>query len=544
MATSTTLPQWQKDSFLPGGLAGLKREATETKETDTDIEARLKNLRGRSMSPDEFRELMARLENVRARSLRFEWIGEVQDFGRRGFAVPKGTYDLASEALDLSRHSLGSFESAWRSLAQERVAGLLKTSPGHAWYLGRLRVPVPELPPGWPWSNKIYMSLEHEMALYSICYKFTYEELKAADDFGKAVQLWDNLERAGASRNPRELDDLERGLPTPSVDTMLHVASEAGPEAFREHLAWKAGLLGRGSLTMAKLLTVPGNPPAPVSPKKSLATVISLFRGFDPALGDLAARVQEEGRLSMDSPSGRTEVASFTFPAPPGEAPWVYSEQLAGYKSVFALARQLMKAAYLMAAGPAGALQFIPSGPMMEAAGSFAETLLFRALMDEEKRPERRKALACLYMGEAYDRCVSDATLAVFHQESFRSLGSLGEREGITDFLVMHYRKLLSRQLGDMVAYPKGVYSIPLLTHHLAKPHMHYDRVFGSLLAFALWERYESKGAAFVPKFLRILSRGGSASPQDILAEAGMGPLDEKFWRGCLKVAEKFTGCV
>ncbi|MDR1313961.1 MAG: hypothetical protein LBQ12_09765, partial [Deltaproteobacteria bacterium] len=481
---------------------------------------------------------------VRARSLRYEWIGEVQNFGRRGFPVPKGTYPLAAEALGQARDSIGSFESAWRALPEGRAGELVKASPGHAYYLGRLRPPVPGLPPGWDWSERIYFRMENAIALYSIYFKFSREELKAAEGFAEAVQLWENMERAGLMRHPRELDDRERGLSTPAVDAMLRVASEDGPQAFRGHLQWKAGLLGRGKLTVAKLLTVPGNPPAPVSPRKSLSTVISLFAGFDPALGDFAARVQAEGRLSMDRPSARTEVASFAFPAPPGEAPWVYSEQLAGYKSVFALARQLMKAAHLMAAGPAGALQFVPSAPMAEAAASFAETLLFRALMDGERRPERRRALACLFMGEAYDRCVSGATMALFHLEAFKKLRTLGEREGITDYLIELYRRLLTRQLGDLVSYPRGVYSIPGLTRHLAAPYMHYDRVFGTLLAFAFWERYECEGAAFVPKFLGILSRGGSASPQDILSEAGMGPLDVEFWRGCLKAAEKFADCV
>ncbi|MDR1315013.1 MAG: hypothetical protein LBQ12_15305, partial [Deltaproteobacteria bacterium] len=63
MATSSILPLWQKDSFLPGGLAWLKRDADEARETGVSLEAKLQGLSGRSMSPDGFRDFMARLED-------------------------------------------------------------------------------------------------------------------------------------------------------------------------------------------------------------------------------------------------------------------------------------------------------------------------------------------------------------------------------------------------------------------------------------------------------------------------------------------------
>jgi len=54
----------------------------------------------------------------------------------------------------------------------------------------------------------------------------------------------------------------------------------------------------------------------------------------------------------------------------------------------------------------------------------------------------------------------------------------------------------------------------------------------------ALYNRYREEGEAFIPGYLRLLSHGGSARPQEILAEVGVDVTDPEFWRGGFGVVE------
>jgi oligoendopeptidase F len=59
------------------------------------------------------------------------------------------------------------------------------------------------------------------------------------------------------------------------------------------------------------------------------------------------------------------------------------------------------------------------------------------------------------------------------------------------------------------------------------------------LLSLALYRRYQEAGAGFAPVFMRLLAHGGSASPETILAEAGVDMRDPGFWRGGFQVIEE-----
>jgi len=46
----------------------------------------------------------------------------------------------------------------------------------------------------------------------------------------------------------------------------------------------------------------------------------------------------------------------------------------------------------------------------------------------------------------------------------------------------------------------------------------------------ALFKMYEEQGEEFVPKYMRLLSHGGSMSPSDILKELDIDICSEEFW--------------
>jgi oligoendopeptidase F len=53
---------------------------------------------------------------------------------------------------------------------------------------------------------------------------------------------------------------------------------------------------------------------------------------------------------------------------------------------------------------------------------------------------------------------------------------------------------------------------------------------------------YQKEGAAFVPKYLDLLSTGGSETPQRILAKVGVDMASEDFWQSGFDTIREMVG--
>lgn len=71
--------------------------------------------------------------------------------------------------------------------------------------------------------------------------------------------------------------------------------------------------------------------------------------------------------------------------------------------------------------------------------------------------------------------------------------------------------------------------SIP---HIYGTPFYVYAYSFGQLLVFSLYQQFQAEGEAFKPRFMKILSAGGSNAPARILKEAGIDITQAEFWQG------------
>ena len=59
--------------------------------------------------------------------------------------------------------------------------------------------------------------------------------------------------------------------------------------------------------------------------------------------------------------------------------------------------------------------------------------------------------------------------------------------------------------------------------------------------ARSLYQQFKAEGESFKPKYLKILSAGGSEAPAKVLADAGINIRDPKFWQGGFDVLEKLV---
>ncbi len=77
--------------------------------------------------------------------------------------------------------------------------------------------------------------------------------------------------------------------------------------------------------------------------------------------------------------------------------------------------------------------------------------------------------------------------------------------------------------LGDAVEITEGYRSWwSYVPHFIGTPGYVYAYAYGQLLALSVYGRYLEEGESFVPRYLELLSAGGSQTPEELAAIAGL----------------------
>jgi oligoendopeptidase F len=76
--------------------------------------------------------------------------------------------------------------------------------------------------------------------------------------------------------------------------------------------------------------------------------------------------------------------------------------------------------------------------------------------------------------------------------------------------------------------------------HYYGPTFYNFPYAFGGLFARGLYAQYEKEGAAFVPKYKKLLHTTPIATVEDAAMVAGIDLTDKDFWRNALQtVADK-----
>jgi oligoendopeptidase F len=155
--------------------------------------------------------------------------------------------------------------------------------------------------------------------------------------------------------------------------------------------------------------------------------------------------------------------------------------------------------------------------------------LMTDRLLREESDPLARRDLLAAAVDDVYATVLRQAYFVLFEIEAHEAV-----RDGrSSDDLSELYLEKLREQFGDSVEVSSEFrhewLSIP---HIYQSPFYCYAYSFGQLLVLALYRRFQEEGEAFKPGYLRLLSYGGSARPEQILAEVGIDMTDRSFWQG------------
>src|SRR5262249_30952737 len=154
-----------------------------------------------------------------------------------------------------------------------------------------------------------------------------------------------------------------------------------------------------------------------------------------------------------------------------------------------------------------------------ETASVFGERLVTEKLLAGETDPAVRRDVLATSLDDAYATVGRQGFFALWEKEAHELI-----HQGKTaDEIAARYLETLHEQFGDAVEINDDFRWEWIAIHHFYEvPFYVYAYAFGQLLVLALYQRYKQEGESFKPRYLKILSYGGSRAPAAVLREAGI----------------------
>jgi oligoendopeptidase F len=325
--------------------------------------------------------------------------------------------------------------------------------------------------------------------------------------------------------SPISVRNLSNNIPDAVIDTMLSVVREES-ELFRRFFRFKAEKLGVGRLRRYDLYAPLTESERTYTFDEAIALVDASYREFSPTLADHAMRVIADRHLDAQIRDHKMDGA-YCYGALPSLTPWVLTNFTGRIRDVSTLAHELGHAVHAMMASEHSVLTFHASMPMAETASVFGEMLLMDKLLRAESDPLLRQTLLSTFLDEAYATIVRQAYFVLFEREAHQLIRD----GGMPDDVNAIYLENLREQFGSaMVLSDDFSVEWTAISHIYQTPFYCYAYAFGNLLVLALYRKYQETGDPFVPGYLKILSYGGSASPDEVIREAGFDIRSPDFW--------------
>jgi oligoendopeptidase F len=256
--------------------------------------------------------------------------------------------------------------------------------------------------------------------------------------------------------------------------------------------------------------------------------VLRSFHDFSPVLGDLAQRFFDEHWIDAPVRPNKRGGAFCAYTTPTVH-PFVMLNYTGRRRDVLVLAHELGHGLHAALARPRGPLEQHTPLTVSETASVFGETLVFRRLLDAADTPKSRLALLA--------ENIEGSIATVFRQTAMNRFEDLvhsarrSEGELSVERLGELWHESQAEMLGDAVEMTEGYRTWwSYVPHFIGTPGYVYAYAYGQLLALSVYRRFTEEGEGFVPRYLELLSAGGSRSPEELAAIAGLDLEDPSFW--------------
>ena len=317
-----------------------------------------------------------------------------------------------------------------------------------------------------------------------------------------------------------------------TLDAMLGAMDEYLPK-FWQYLKAKGKALGHeNGLPWYDLFAPMGNASTKFTAQDARDYLVNLFAEFDKELSDMVATAFDNAWIDFYPRDGMAGGAFCAGVECIGESR-ILTNFDGMFTDVVTLAHELGHAFHNQCIRSHRPLNHDYSMPVAETASTFNECVVMASAISKAADKAEKLALiesqlqdATQIICDIYSRFRFEAKVFENREEQFMHADKLCE------FMLQAQKQSYGDGLDENCQHP---YMWVCKSHYYGPTFYNFPYAFGGLFARGLYAQYEKEGAAFVPKYKKLLYTTTVATAEDTAKVAGIDLTDKDFWRSALQ---------
>lgn len=353
------------------------------------------------------------------------------------------------------------------------------------------------------------------------------------------IQWHDENIKVRGFDSPISVRNMSNDIGDEIINTLLHTCKQ-NTLIFQKYFKLKAKMLGMKKLTRYHLYAplVINTKVKKYTYEQAVNLVLNVFESFDPRFREYAALLFTNNHVDSEIRKGKMGGA-FCSTITPKITPYVLLNFDGRSRDVSTMAHEFGHAIHSICSKNLPITVSHAPLPLAETASVFAEMLLNEKLVAKAEYSEKSILLA-EQIDDMYATIMRQSFFTIFEIEAHNSVT---KNNSTIDELSNIYHQNLTKQFGSSMDISEEFqWEWLYIPHFYHTPFYCYAYSFGNLLVLSLFNLYKKEGKSFIPKYLKILSAGGSKKPENLLNEIGINISNRSFWQqGFDLVAEKIT---
>ena len=317
-----------------------------------------------------------------------------------------------------------------------------------------------------------------------------------------------------------------------TLDAMLGAMDEYLPK-FWQYLKTKAKALGHeNGLPWYDLFAPMGTSSTKFTVEDARDYLVNLFAEFDSELSQMVASAFDDAWIDFYPRDGKVGGAFCAGVESLGE-----SRILTNFDGMFGdvvtLAHELGHAFHNQCIREHRLLNRDYSMPLAETASTFNECVVMASAIGKATDRDEKIALiesqlqdATQIICDIYSRFRFEKSVLDAREQEFM------DADKLCQLMTAAQKQSYGDGLDQNVMHP---YMWICKSHYYGSTYYNFPYAFGGLFARGLYAQYEKEGAAFVPKYKKLLYTTPIATAEDTAKVAGIDLTDKNFWRSALQ---------